>query len=164
MCFLFVCVCVCMNAYLLKQWTFPEVAEMWYSLDFCWRSLCPSQPLRSRFSQCLSELFYAAEPFCSHSHTHAEKVHLFLGTVRQLKCSTKQSPTQTNKNLAAHYTANHHPAVFLFSCCCGCCSDIPNPPGLAQHALFQFPFHLLLLCADRTTWCCCWLPVWDYPA
>lgn len=45
------------------------------------------------------------------------------------------------------------------SCVTWCCSDILSPPELAQHAVFLFPVHLLLLCVDRTTWCCCcWLP------
>lgn len=39
-----------------------------------------------------------------------------------------------------------------------CCSDVLSPPGLAQQALFLFSVHLLLLCVDRTTWCCCRLP------
>lgn len=39
-----------------------------------------------------------------------------------------------------------------------CCSDNLSPPGLAQYALLLFLVHLLLLCVDRTTWCCCTLP------
>lgn len=40
-----------------------------------------------------------------------------------------------------------------------CYSDNRSPPGLDQHVPSLFLVHLLLLlCAHRTTWCCCWLP------
>lgn len=83
-------------------------------------------------------------------HSYAYKIWPCASYLDKVSCGISFYGKQPHNCLMWTY--------LMSSCVSWCCSAIVGPPGLAQHALFLFPVHLLLLCVDRTTWCCCWLP------
>ena len=89
----------------------------------------------------------------SHTHTNRHTYTYICSYIPKQRLTWPRTCSYVTNmwHLVLQWAATHP------SCVSWCCSDPLAPPGPAPRARFPFPVHLLL-CVDRTTWCCCWLP------